>query len=123
MGSRMGFSRQETGPTSLLPIILPKAGDRWALGETFITSHLSILQHKNDRRHKAHNWHLSSAILLNNGKDRIRDRLSPALDQRPRSHYSPSAGPGRPQLRMRREIPLGQKGRGRQTTVGPATFP
>ena len=44
---------------------LSEAGDRWAPGQTFITSHLSVLQDRNNNRHKENNCYLSSRNLLN----------------------------------------------------------
>ena len=46
---------------------------------TFRTSHLAILQDRNNNRHKANNWYLSSVNLLNNSDDRIRRGAEPCL--------------------------------------------
>ena len=78
----------QTFSTSLL-FMLPKTGERWAPGETFTPRHLSILQDRNDNRHEAHNWSLSSADSLNNGDDRIRRGAEPCLSKRPRGHILP----------------------------------
>ena len=103
--------------------ILLEAGERWAPGETFTTRHLSILQDRNDNRHEAHNWSLSSVDSLNNGDDRIRGGGCALLGQNKEVTSSPSSRSGRPQLHMRRETPLGQKGRGCQAIINLDNFP
>ena len=114
LASYLHFLRQEIGTTSLL-FTLPEAGDRWAPGQTFTTSHLSILQDRNNSRHKADNWYLYSVHLLNYGNDRIRRGAEePCLEERTKRSRTPhSRGQGDPQLHMHRD-PLGQKGRGCQ---------
>ena len=84
-------SRQAPGQTFATSHLftLPEPGDTWAPGETFTTRHLSIHQDRNDNRHEAHNWSLSSADSLNNGDDRIRGSAEPCLDKRPRGHILP----------------------------------
>lgn len=79
MGSRrhlllafyLHFLRQVIGATRLLFTFL-EAEDRWDLGQTCTISHLSLLQDRNNNRHKANNWHLSSVNLLNNSNYRIK---------------------------------------------------
>ena len=50
-----------------LVFTFPGPGGRWTLGQTFTTSHLSILQDRNNNRHKANNWYSPYVNLLNNG--------------------------------------------------------
>lgn len=89
------FLRQESGTTNLL-FILPEAGDRWTLGDTFTTSHLSTLQDRNNNRHKANNWRLSPVNLLNNGDDRIRGGAAPCWGRTKRSRPPHPRGQGDP---------------------------
>ena len=55
--------------------ILLEAGERWAPGETFATSHLYQLQDRNTNRHEVNNWNVSSVDKLNNGNGRGREGL------------------------------------------------
>ena len=58
---------------------------------------MSILQDRNNNRHKANNWYLSSVNLLNNGDNRIRRGPKPYLGRtkgsqtpRPQDHGDPN---------------------------------
>ena len=89
----MVFMRQEVDGLqerhSPLLFIHLEAGGWWALGQTFATSHLPTLQGRNSNRHKASNWDLPSANLLNNSNDRLKIEAEPRLDKRPRGHVLP----------------------------------
>ena len=94
-----------------------EAEDRWASGQTFTTSLLftlpeagarwfqdrfynqqSILQDRNNNRHKVNNWYLSSVNLLNNGNDGIREGASHAWLKDHEVTYFSSSGSGRPPI-------------------------
>ena len=81
----------QTTATSLR-FILPEAEDRWAPGQTFTTSHLSILQNKNNNRRKENTWYLLSVNLLTIVMTESKEGLSPllfSLDRRTKRSCTP----------------------------------
>ena len=117
------FLRQESGTTNLL-FILPEAGDRWTLGYAFTTSHLSTLQDRNNNRHKANNWYLSSVNLLNTSKERIKRQAKSCLGKGPRGHILPILGVRKASITHEQRSPtLDQKGTGCQTIISLDNLP
>ena len=112
----------QTMATSLV-FILPETGARWTPGKTLTTSHPSLLQDRNDNRHKANNCYSPSVNLLDNGDDRTRRGAEPRWGRTKKSRTPHPQHQGDPQLRMRREMPLGQKGRGCQAIISLDNLP
>ena len=65
-----------------------EAGDRWAPGYTFTTSHIFILRIGSNNRDKVNDWNLSSVDTLNNGNGngKARDGAKTCFNNRLRGH-------------------------------------